>query len=265
MATRSSRGLDPGDYAKLYNTAGSSDMDIKSTLLRRFAPPDLLGAGDLGGHSTFSSIAHRQQQHNKLNNLLNNGVDDEIEMVFRDRAHQAITTPFMYGGQMRYPNKEGVVRLANEAPVQLAKQIKQYEEDKTDELMDLLMLGDDVAAYVVGVALADWLKICGSKGKPPGFNSTADGNGTPYMSDEMSAEDCTIENIESLVAGSISQTRALSKLRRIAKHYLRNVNLEAFDNMTEKKRDMKSGQNVDKSAPPAVTPPAGGSGAPSGP
>lgn len=260
MATKSAKGITAGDYAKLYNTAGQSDMDLKKKLLNSYAPPELLGAGDLGGSSSFSSIAHRTQQNNKLNNLLNNGVDDEIQMVFQDKNGDAITTPFMYGGEMRYPNAKGVVRLANMAPVELAKQVKKYEEDKTDDLMDLLMLGDDVAAYVIGVKAAEWTTMCKKSGKPQGFKDAPDGKGTPYMSKEMSDEDCTIENIESLVAGSISQTRALSKLRRIAKHYLRNVNLEAFDSMLEKKRDMKSGNNTDKAAPPAVVPPGGAGG-----
>lgn len=235
----SRRNFTVGAFARLQSNAGNAEYDMTQHVMNSYVPPHLLGSVGLGGNSILSGVAHRNKQMNQFENLMNNGVDDEIEIeVINPKTGKPITTPFPFGGKMRYPNAQGKVRYANMAPVQLAMEIKKFEEDQTDILMDKLMTNDMVASYIIGMSLDNWKKMCiGSNEK--GFSM--DPELRKKMSDEMAKENCTIQNIESLVSGSITQTRALSKLRCIAKHYLKNVNLEAFDSMGEKEADMKTG------------------------
>lgn len=217
------------------STASASDFSMEKNLLNGFVPPSLLGADGLGGKSMLSSVAHRGQQMNKLKNLIDNGVDDELQIMVRDKKGNPIKTPYMLDGQLRYPNAEGVVRITNTAPVELARQVKQYEEDQTDKLMDLILISDEVAAYVVGMPVGNWVKICNGDTDPSTKQKWED--------EEMQKVKCTVSHISKLVSGSIKQTQAIGKLREIAKHFLKNVNLDSFDSLAEKKADMTTGKN----------------------
>lgn len=217
-------------------------LDLRKKLERSGAPPELLGMAHHTGNM-FSNIAHRTETMKRFDNLVNNSVDSQIYLQIKDANGDPIVTPFMMNGKQYYPGENGSVRVANGANVKIAKQIRDYQENKTDKIMELCILGDDIACYVLGVDPADWTKWCGKDGKPPA-NISPDAE----WSKELKEENCTIEYIESLVDGSISQTRALSKLRKIVKCFLNNVNLEDFDDVEERKADMSKGVNNATSA-----------------
>lgn len=234
MATRTTIQRVVGNSGWKSN-AHASDFSMEKKLLNGFVPPSLLGAEGLNGSSMLSSVAHRGQQMNKLKNLLDNGVDDELQIVVRDKKGAPVITPYMLDGQLRYPNDKGVVRITNTAPVELAKQVKEYEEDQTDKLMDLILISDEVAAYIVGLTLDEWTNVC---------DGATDPTGAQWRDPGMRNMKCTVDHISQLVSGSIKQTQSIGKLRRIAKHYLKNVNLDSFDSLAEKKADMTTGKNT---------------------
>lgn len=224
-------------YGGMFSTADTSQMSIGSKLMQGGVPPSLLGLQNHGG-SAFAGIAHRTEAMKRFQNLVDNGVDQEVFLTVEAMVNgkkEPVSTPFMFNGKEYVPNSDGKVRIANSTNVKLAKEIRDYQEDKTDKIMELCILGDDIAPYVLGLTSNAWIAMCSSGGKP-----VAD---TRIWSADMLAEDCRIEIIESLVDGSISQTKALSKLRKIVKFYLNNVNLEDFDSVAERKGEMSTGKN----------------------
>lgn len=217
----------------LKSTGQAVDLNLAEKLMKGGIPPSLLGETQHGG-SIFSNIAHRTEQSKRFNNLVNNGVDSQVFLQVKDAEGHAIKTPYMMNGKQYYPDAEGNIRIANSTNVKLAKEIRDYQENKTDKIMELCILGDDIAAYILGVDPKRWAAICGVGGFPPGGEN---------WEKELKDEKCSIDYIESLVDGSISQTKALSKLRKVIKCYLNNVNLEDFDNVVERKADMGKGTN----------------------
>lgn len=219
--------------ATWHSKAKSGSLDIAQKVMSGGVPASLLGETPRGG-SMFANIAHRVEQMKRIDNLVNNGVDQELYFTVVDKNNKPINTPFKIGDKQYFPNPEGKVRVANASNVKLAKEIRDYQEEKTDKLMSLFILGDDVAAYVIGVSSSEWDKMCAPNGKPVGDTRTWD--------PDMLKLKCSIDYIESLPDGSLTQTQALSKLRRIAKFYINSVNLEDFDSVTEKKSDMAHGK-----------------------
>jgi hypothetical protein len=179
----------------------------------------------------------------RVDNLVNNGVDDEVFFTVKNNKGQAVKTPFQFGGKTYFPNENGDIRVANSANVKLMKEIYDFQNDKCDQIMSLCVISDEVAAYVLGLCLSDWLAYCGIGGCPIGC----------YMSDEMKMINCSVEELESLCDGSLLQTKCLSKMRKIVMCFLNNVNLEDFDDVIEKKNDMKTGKNNAQSLSVAPT------------
>jgi hypothetical protein len=226
--------------AKWHSTADTqnSRLSLQERILSGAVPPQFLGSEGLGSGSLFSSVAHRGKQMKQIANLIDNGVDDQLSFQVKGGDGNIIKDPFKYQGKMVYPDKNGWIRKTNTAPVKLAREIRLFQEHETNKLMEVLLLGDDVAAFTVGLSLDDWLECCDSGNVPEGDDSEWD--------KELQDEKCTIQSIEGTVAGSQLQTRKLSKLRKIAKFYLKNVDMEDFDTPAEKKADMKHGMNRGK-------------------
>lgn len=226
------------------STGGQTDVDARLSILSGVVPPELLGAGGLPGGSLFSGIAHETQQLNQMKNLLNSGTHDEIYMQFASKkGGEAIKTPIPFNGKIYYPDEKGVVRIANKEPLSLQMKVRKFQEDRTDALMDMIILGgDDAAAYIFGFTKAEWMNKVG-KGK----------GGNLGMSAEMVRLDGSMKHIETLVDGSQMQSQCLSKLRFVCKKHLANVNLENFSSLEEDMSNMKSGKNViDGDAPAPV-------------
>ena len=220
--------------------AESVQMNIGQNLLKGGVPPNLLGLSQ-GGSSIFSGIAHRVAQTKKLQNLVDNAVDQEVFLTVKGGNDEVVTTPFMFNGKQYTPNALGQIRIANNTNVKLAMEIRKYQEDKTDRIMEMIVHGDDIACFVLGIKPDDWREYTRSGGIPAGENVA--NWGAEFNNDAIRNQQCDIEYIESLVDGSIMQTKALSKLRKIVKCYLNNVNLEDFDTPDERKSDMNSGKN----------------------
>lgn len=255
-------GRDLGRENIAKSNASKVDFSVSKMLQSGGVPPSLLGEIKHGG-SIFSNIAHRAETAKRFENLANNGVDDQVFFTVKGKdGKDPVKTPFFMNGKHYYPNENGEIRIVNGANVKLAVEIREYQEKKTDEIMRMCVLGDDIASFILGITPKAWLDMCSSGGTPPGVKAGEKDKPTkvgewPW---ELAHEDCTISNIESLVDSSISQTRALSKLRKIVKMYLNNVNLDDFDTVAEKKADMDKGMNYvesTKDAAAAAAKPAG--------
>lgn len=225
-----------GDITNLRGSAvrgASTEFNLLKMMQQGAVPPSLLGLNmPKHGSSAFSNVAHQVQQMKAVDNLLNNGVDDQLEFLVRNKKGDAITTPFHFGGQDYRPDENGVVRLTDQANINMAMKIKKYRIKRVDDMMDIAMMGDDMASYVFGVPFDQWIEECNSGGSPRGVN----------MHDDLRRLDCTIEYIESLPP-SITQTQSIAKLRKIVEHYEKNVNIEGLSDIADSAKNMKDGHN----------------------
>jgi hypothetical protein len=220
------------------NGAGSAGMDISALMKKGLVPKEFLGiVGNSHGKSDFSSIAHGAQQQKKLDNLYNNGVNDEIVFLVKTRNDQGLlvprTIPFDFGGKTLRPNKEGEVRITDNGKVKLAAKLAVYRKNETDKLMDIVRLGDEVAQYVFGIDPKEWERLC----KP---NDGKDDN--MGISATLNNLDCTVDYINSLPP-SLTQTQSVAKLRKIVEYHAPNVNMEELSDIADLMGNMKDGHN----------------------
>jgi predicted transcriptional regulator len=95
--------------------------------------------------------------------------------------------------------------------------------------MEYCIISDELSKFVLGISTTDWDAY------------TAKDGGVNGMSPELKKEESSIAYIKSLPSGSISQTRALSKLRFLVRKHLRNVNIKGLVTKDKMKEDMKKG------------------------
>ena len=218
------------------NAKITKGLNIGNFMARGAVPKELLGLTDQGG---FSGIAHSGQTLKRIDNLINNGVDDEIIMSFstRDKDGNIVnkTTPFMWNGKMMRPNDKGHVRISDKGKLDLTKKISNYRRVRTNEIMNYVRDGDEIAAYIFGLDLDEWEAMCSpsADGLPPEI----------VMSDELKSLDCTIQHINSLPP-SLTQTQCVAKLRKIVEYFEKNVNIEDLSSVSDIMGNMKDGHNV---------------------
>lgn len=223
---------------KLDNTAFhatySKNSDLAPVKLNTFMergaiPEEFLGVTKKEYGSNFGAVAHGVEQKNRMNRLLNNGVDDEIYFVVstRDAEGKIVqkTDAVRIGDKTYHPNERGMIRITDQAKVDMLAEIAAYRKQRTDKLMDIVRLGDDIAQYVLGLSKKQWDDMCKANGTLP--------VGLTIHKDLLKV-DCSLEYINSLPP-SMTQTQSVAKLRKIVEFYEKNVNLENLSTVSEKK------------------------------
>ena len=232
------------DTSAFNGTAGAGNkIDLMEFMKRGAVPPELLGVhGNKHGGSQFSSIAHTAEQQQKFLNLANNSVDDEIifQVMGTDAKGNKVpkTNPFEFGGKILKPDDRGFVRITDKGRVDMTAKIAAYRKKRTNDLMEIVRLGDDIAQYVFGISADDWTDMC-AKG------ALTAGNLPVKMHKDLGDLECSVEFINSLPP-SLSQTQAVAKLRKIVEYYEKNVNMEEISTIADELRNMNDGHNVVK-------------------
>ena len=239
------------DTSAFNGTAGAGNkMDLMGYMKRGAVPPELLGVhGNKHGGSQFSSIAHTAEQQQKFLNLANNSVDDEIifQVMGTDATGKKVpkTNPFEFGGKILKPDEKGFVRITDKGRVDMTAKIAAYRRKRTNDLMEIVRLGDDIAQYVFGISAEKWKKLCAKEALKSGSNETKALLQAMNMHKDLGDLECSVEFINSLPP-SLTQTQAIAKLRKIVEYYEKNVNMEEISTIADELRNMNDGHNVVK-------------------
>ena len=230
------RNFDKKSFHSNAQTTGG--INLGSIIARGAVPKELLGlGGNSHGKSGFSSIAHSAEQLKKIDNMVNNSVDDELNFMVQGRDASgnmvAKTTPFEFGGKVFRPDDKGNVRLVDSGKIAMVTKIAAYRKERVNTIMNIVRLGDDIAAYIFGMKIGAWEAMC---------STAATGADDVKMSSELRKLNCTVEYINSLPP-SLTQTQSVAKLRKLVEHYERNVNLEDLSDVTDILSNMKDGHN----------------------
>lgn len=215
------------------STAGGKGLDVAGYINKGAVPPELLGVHGKGG---LSAIAHRTKQLKEIDNLVNDGVSDEIYMQFKDK-NGVITTPFMHNGKLMRPNDKGEVRITDNGKIALAVKIDKYRRDRVDTIMKIVRLGDDIACYLFGVSEDTWNHLCSDKVSQADLDLH-----NIKMHQKLMELNCTVEYIESLPP-SLTQTQSIAKLRKICEAFEKNVNQDDLTTISDTMSNMKDGHN----------------------
>jgi hypothetical protein len=170
------------DIKTIHGNASARGMSVIDQMNRGAVPPELLGVkGNKHGGSQFSSVAHTTEQMQKLNNLVNNSVDDQLVFKVMGLDENGVevpkTLPFEFGGQIVRPDASGTVRITDKGKVDMATKIAIFRKKRTNEIMEIVRLGDDIAQYIFGIKEDDWEAMC-SEDPAENFNySRRDQNG----------------------------------------------------------------------------------------
>ena len=90
-----------------------------------------------------------------IDNLINDGVSDQVSFIVKD-ANGKVKTPFKLHGVLYRPDENGEVRIADEGRVETIRRIKAFKRERVDNIMNMVMDGDDIASYIFGVSPATW-------------------------------------------------------------------------------------------------------------
>lgn len=219
--------------ANFQSKTENQGLSISDYMSRGAVPPELLGVHGNGG---FSSIAHRVKQLKEIDNLVNNGVSDELHFKVSDKNGD-VKTPFMFQGKLMRPDANGVVRITDTGKIAMAHKIDAYRKERTKKVMETVRLGDDIACYLFGISEANWKKLCGP--------NVTDADLTAYgikMHADLKKLDCTVEYIESLPP-SLTQTQSIAKLNKICQALEKNVNEDDLTTISDAMSNMKDGHN----------------------
>ena len=213
-------------------------VDIGEYMARGAVPDYLLGVTGKKYGSQFGAAAHTAEQMNRLDKMVNNSVDDELvfSVGSRDATGKVVpkTAPFEFGGKVLRPNEKGLIRITDQGKIDVVTQIAEYRKKRTNDLMEKVRLGDDVAAYIFGLGNDEWAGMCKANGAlPSGLK----------MHDDLKKLDCSVEYINSLPP-SLTQTQSVAKLRKIVEFYEKNVNIEHLSSIAETQSNMNDGHNV---------------------
>lgn len=236
-----------------FNAQYGAFKDIKHAKVKAFmergaVPDKLFGVPDKRYQSHFGAVAHGTEQKKRFSNLLNNGIDDEVFFQVHTRNENgdlvAKTDAVKMGDKTYHPDEKGIVRITDQAKIDMFLEIDKYRRERTDKLMDICRLGDDIAAYVFGMSEENWKEMCRGTNPvlPPGLN----------MHEDLKKLDCTLEYINSLPP-SMTQTQSVAKLRKIVEYFEKNVNIEGLSTVSENK-EMDSDKYVPREtpAPPVI-------------
>ena len=219
-----------------FSTAQETKIDMSKAYNGGSLPDHLLGLdGPAGGTSSFAHLAHDVQRRRAVENMLNDGVEDDVTFEVKSGG-KPIIGAFKLGGKTYHSNEKGIVRITDEGKINRVLQIKQYRADRVDALMDRVLLGGtEICTYMFGVDAATWKRVCGKA-------MTAQDIADYDMDDELAKLNCNIEYIQSLPP-SMTQTQSVAKLRKIVAHYERNVNIEGLTSAEDFNRNIRDGHN----------------------
>ena len=199
----------------------------------------------------WKDLAHEQQKINKLNNLLNNDVDEVVQFKVFDANGRAKTLPFkMYGKEYRPDPKSGLIRITDSAKPKQLQEIAKYRKEKVDRIMQKLedlddgdgQIGDEIVAYLTGLDKEkEWERMCTMPGealkKEFGINFS--------KSDDWDVH-CTLVNIAAEPPKSRKQSYMIAKLRKLIQYLEPRINEDALSGLDEMKENMEDGRNVNK-------------------
>jgi hypothetical protein len=209
-------------------------MNIGEYMARGAIPKELLGITGKAYGSQFGAAAHSAEQLNRIDRMVNNSVDDEMVFTVKGRDGKAKTAPFEFGGTVVRPDKDGNVRITDQGKIDIIRQIDAHRKQRTNEIMEIVRLGDDIASYVFGMDPTTWENYCKVNGPVPAGVK---------MHDDLKKLDCTVAYINSLPP-SLTQTQSVAKLRKLTEHFEKNVNIENLSSVADAKSNMSDGHNV---------------------
>jgi hypothetical protein len=207
-----------------------TSLNMARVLSSGLVPEKYLGM-DYGGNG-LQKIAHRQQQLKQIDNLVHDGVSDQLTLTIEDN-NGLVTTPFKLFGETMRPDKHGKVRITDEGKLDQLHEIEVFQIREVDKLMKYAQIGDEACSYLFGVPLKTWLGYCRPKGCPTGC----------YMSDELKALDCTKQHIRGMLP-SLTQAQCIYKLRTLVEFFAPNVNKIHLSTIGDKMKNMKDGHNI---------------------
>jgi hypothetical protein len=223
--------LVPHSKAKM----GAGSVTIASAMKRNILPPKYMGLDvPNSGSSIFAPAAHRVQSMKAVDNLLNDGVADQLQFELGD-ANGVYTTPYKLGDQIMRPNANGKVRICDNGKIKLFMEFKQYERSRVDDIVEMAMLGDELCAYIFGLEYDEWMGVCKAGKIPPGMDSN-------IIHKSLVDLDCSIQFIESL-GPSILQTQSIAKLRKLCAFYEAGVNIDDLTSLADIAKNMRDGHN----------------------
>jgi hypothetical protein len=225
-----SRRFDRNNFSA--NPQRGVGLNMAPMLNRGVLPKKYYGVNyEAGGSSSWSKVAHRVEQMKQMDNFMNNGVSDVIEFMARDN-NGIVTVPFEHNGKLMRPGPDGWVRIADKGKLDELAEIKKFQRDLIDELMEYAMDGDEECCYMFGVPWDQWIGYCQPRGCPAGCN----------MDDTLKILNCTWEYIDSLPP-SLTQNQSVAKRRKLVGHFAKNVNLEHLTTIADEMKNMKDGHN----------------------
>jgi hypothetical protein len=143
------------------------------------------------------------------------------------------------------PDEKGFVRITDKGRVDMTAKIAAYRKKRTNDLMEIVRLGDDIAQYVFGISAEKWKNLCAKDSLKSGSTETKALLKKMKMHDTLGDLECSVEFINSLPP-SLTKTQAVAKLRKIVEYYEKNVNMEEISTIADELRNMKDGHNVVK-------------------